>query len=276
MSGVNYGELLQNATFTTRKGILPEGTYTAEIKEAEVKTTANGNPKIATTFVVVEGEEAGRKVFNDIVTPREGTDEKARKAAGIFFDKLFALGLSPEFVRTVQTNEQLANAILGKRADIVVYHDEWNNKTRAKVRYINPPSVPAQAAGPIPAAGFTPPAAATSPGAFTPAAAPAPPTVNPTPPAPPTGFQAPPIGTLMAPPAPPAAPVAAAPAAPEAAVPAAPPVAPPVAPPAPPVAPPVAPVASPTDPQQQAAEPLPQGGPAYLATPENQPSPVDF
>lgn len=208
MSGVNYGELLQNATFTTRKGILPEGTYTAEIKEAEVKTTANGNPKIATTFVVVEGEEAGRKVFNDIVTPREGTDEKARKAAGIFFDKLFALGLSPEFVRTVQTNEQLANAILGKRADIVVYHDEWNNKTRAKVRYINPPSVPAQAAGPIPAAGFTPPAAATSPGAFTPAAAPAPPTVNPTPPAPPTGFQAPPIGTLMAPPAPPAAPAA--------------------------------------------------------------------
>lgn len=214
MSGVNYGELLQNATFTTRGGLLPEGTYTAEIKESEVKTTANGNPKIATTFVVVEGEEAGRKVFNDIVTPREGTDDKARKAAGIFFDKLFALGLSREFVQTIQTNEQLANALLGKRADIVVYHDEWNGKKRAKVRYINPPSVPAPAAGPIPVAGpiptagFTPPAAATSPGAFTPAAAPAPAAVSPTPPAPPTGFQAPPIGTLMAPPAPPAAPAA--------------------------------------------------------------------
>lgn len=211
MAGTNYGELLANATFSTRGGLLAEGTYTAEIKESEVKETANGNPKISVTFVVVEGEDAGRKVFNDIVTPRAGTDDKARKAAGIFFDKLFALGLSREQVTAVQSNEQLANMLLGKRADIVVFHDEWQGKKRAKVRYINAPSVAAPAAGPIPAAatgGFTPQAAATSPGAFTPATQ-APPA------APATGFSPPPIGTLMSPPAPPAAPVAA-PAAPAA------------------------------------------------------------
>lgn len=170
MSGaLNYGELVRDTEVTVRSsGPLPEGKYTAEIKESELKVTANGKPKFAVTFVIVEGEEAGRKVFNDIVLPTGDKDEKSVAANRIFLGKLYALGLSKQWLGTNPSNEEVAKALVGKWADIVTYVDSTYNpeKPKAKVRYINPPSKrPAQVG---PQVGFSPAPAPSGP-AFPPA-----------------------------------------------------------------------------------------------------------
>lgn len=79
-------------------------------KAAEVGETQKGYPKFTVRAVVESGP---RK--NAVQTHHFNASESAYAMKEFFFKPLYAIGISPSFLATDPTNEQIAEAFVGKR-----------------------------------------------------------------------------------------------------------------------------------------------------------------
>jgi len=164
--------------------ILDEGMYSFVIKDAaKVGVTSKENPKFTINPSVESGPRANARVFHDFIV-----SDSAFAMKNFFFGDLAILGLNASFFDQNPTEQQIAQALQGRRFVARVEHEEANNgKTYARLKdFAAPTSAPPGAgvpgglpsAAPIQAAAPVVQAPAVDPGspwATTPApAAPAP------------------------------------------------------------------------------------------------------
>jgi hypothetical protein len=124
--------------------LLDEGMYSFVIKDAaKVGQTSKENPKFSINPSVESGERANARVWHDF-----SVSDSAYAMKNYFFGELAALGLGPDFFDTNPTEQQIAQALQGRRFVAEVYHEDGNDgKKRAKIRNLQPPTGAAPSAG---------------------------------------------------------------------------------------------------------------------------------
>lgn len=186
MPAQSWKDLMNQAEEGAKEfAILDPGMYSFVIKDAaKVGQTSKENPKFTINPSVESGPRANARVFHDFIV-----SDSAYAMKNFFFGDLAILGLNASFFDQNPTEQQIAQALQGRRFVAEVYHEEGNNgKTYARLRNFAAPTSAAPAAGvpgglptaaPIQAAGpvspqVQPSVDAGSPWATAPAAAPAP------------------------------------------------------------------------------------------------------
>lgn len=100
--------------------LLPEGKYICKVLDVEERETQKGIPMWSVTWVVDEGKHENRRVFDNIVFSKKGTNK-----AKILFK---AVG------RETEGSEDLKpEMILSKRAKITVEQGSYTNRRGEKV-----------------------------------------------------------------------------------------------------------------------------------------------
>src|SRR5262245_57177872 len=97
---------------------LPDGDYNVTVQKAQATTASTGSPMIKTTFVVEDGDHAGRKVFNNFVLTMDNP-----AALSFFFQHMAALGIDRTFFASLQgtpdqSMPQVAQALVSRRCRI--------------------------------------------------------------------------------------------------------------------------------------------------------------
>ena len=162
-------------------GLLPAGPYTARVETTEATTASTGKPMIKFRLAVVGGPYDEEAIFGQFVLTTEG--DKAAVALRIYFQQMAAFGLDGAYMAQNPTQEQIAAALIGRHATVVVKHKDGNvnisaiKPLKAEPAAPQPPSVPA---APVAPSAPTPPAAPVA----GPPAAPTAPAAPPVPPAP--------------------------------------------------------------------------------------------
>jgi hypothetical protein len=100
---------------------LPGGVYPARVGEAELKTASTGKPMIEVIWEVTEGEFAGRKVWDNIVTSVQFKIKQYADLAGI------ASGAE------LDTND-----LVGTEALLTLIQQEYEGEPRNKIKKIEP------------------------------------------------------------------------------------------------------------------------------------------
>lgn len=171
MPAKSWKDLMNEAEEGAKEfALLDEDMYPFVIKEAaKVGQTSKENPKFSINPSVESGPRANARVWHDF-----SVSDSAYAMKTYFFGELANLGLDASFFDTNPTEQQIAQALQGRRFVAEVYHEDGNDgKKRAKIRNIQP------AVGAAPSAGVPgglpagPVAAANSLPAPTPQAAPA-------------------------------------------------------------------------------------------------------
>jgi hypothetical protein len=169
---------------------IPQGDYDVKIIETEATKSSTDKPMWKITTAVLNGPHEGRKVWTQQTLTMDNPD-----ALNVFFRQMAAAGLTREFFATKPSNQQIADALLGRTFRAKITIREWQGVPRNNIKQWNPASAGAGAPGgpPPPPAGATPPAGPPPPpAASTPppaAAAPPPPPSAPGPPPPATSPQ---------------------------------------------------------------------------------------
>jgi len=199
MPAMNWKTLMDQAEEGAKEfALLDEGMYTFVIKDpAKVGQTSKENPKFSINPSVESGERANARVWHDF-----SVSDSAYAMKTYFFGELAALGLDANFFATNPTEQQIAQALQGRRFVASVFHETGNDgKTRAKI-----------------VSGSIQPAVGSAPSAGVPGGLPAAPVAASNPQTAPSPQAAPVVASQAAPAAPenPWGPPAAAPAAPAA------------------------------------------------------------
>lgn len=142
---------------------LPVGPYLVEIIESSATTSSTGKPMIKATCKVVSGPHANRRIWHNFVVSPEN-----KNALAIFFRNLNAFGLGRDYMMTSPTEQQVAQALVGRQAMAEIGIRKYQGEDRNEVKKFSP--LPG---GGVPAAA-APVAAAAPPPAPVPAPAPAP------------------------------------------------------------------------------------------------------
>lgn len=110
--------------------LLDEGMYSFVIKDpAKVGQTSKENPKFSINPSVESGPRANARVWHDF-----SVSDSPYAMKTYFFGELANLGLGTEFFDTNPTEQQIAQALQGKRFVAEVFHEAGNDgKTRAKI-----------------------------------------------------------------------------------------------------------------------------------------------
>lgn len=187
---VNYNELMQNAS--AEFDPLPSGPYDVEVAKSEPKLSQTGKTMFKVQFKVLTGPHAGRIIFNQFVVSPDNPN-----ALSFFFQHMRVLGLDSTFFAANPTEDQIANALVGRRCTVEVAQREWEGRTQNDVKKIKPSiGVPVPAA-PVPQAPGVPSVPQVAP----------PPSPPPVPPAPaPAVEQSAATTATAAPPPPPSVP----------------------------------------------------------------------
>lgn len=146
----SWSEMMKDAE-SNATGFQPleEGSYDFVIeKPAEVGETGKGYPKFILRATVENGPRA-----NAVQIHRLNASESAYAMKNFFFKPLYAMGITPEFLSSDPTNEQIANALQGKRFSARVQKQKDNPEYTELVDF-----APASGAAPArPAAGVPTP-----------------------------------------------------------------------------------------------------------------------
>jgi hypothetical protein len=213
MADIPWDELM-DAAGSSDYAPIPQGDYDVKIVETEATKSSTDKPMWKIVTAVLHGPHEGRKIWTQQTLTMDNPD-----ALNVFFRQMAAAGLTSEFFKTKPSNQQIADALLGRQFRAKVTIREWQGTPRNNIKQWNPLGAGAGAPGggppppppggyggppPPPAAGGTPPPAAAAP----------PPPPAPAAPAPAPAAAAPPAPAAPPPPAAPAAPEAPAAAAP--------------------------------------------------------------
>lgn len=132
MPAQSWKDLMNQAEEGAKEfAILDPGMYSFVIKDAaKVGQTAKENPKFTINPSVESGPRANARVFHDFVV-----SDNAFAMKNFFFGDLATLGLGAEFFNQNPTEQQIAQALQGRRFVAEVFHEEGNNgKTYARLR----------------------------------------------------------------------------------------------------------------------------------------------
>lgn len=149
MAVVNWKDL-QRAAGDAGFEPLPVGWYDVVVDTAEATQSGSGKDMIKTTFRVEGGPYDGKKVFNQFVISPENAN-----ALAFFFRHMAAMGLNDAFFAAEPRTEQVAGALVGRRARIKVSIRQWNEQDRNNVDQVAPPqggaaTAPSPSAAPLP------------------------------------------------------------------------------------------------------------------------------
>ena len=165
MSTLNWGDLVKDAGDSGSYDPLPDGDYDLVVLEATAKVSQSGKTMFAIKTQVQGGAHNKRLVWDNLVISPEN-----QAALGIFFRKMYALGLNREYFAQNPTNAQIESAIVGKKFRATVGSRTWQGQKKNEIKnYFN---LAVNAAG-VGATGMPPVAAAPAP-APAPSPAPAP------------------------------------------------------------------------------------------------------
>ena len=140
-----WSEMMQDAE-TDVSGYQPleDGEYSFVIeKAATVGETQKGYPKFTVRATVESGP---RK--NAVHTHHFNASESAYAMKNFFFKPLYAIGISPSFLATDPSNEQIAEAFQGKRFSARIQPQRDNAEYKEMVDF-----APASGAAPVSSAG---------------------------------------------------------------------------------------------------------------------------
>jgi hypothetical protein len=185
MPAKSWKELMNDAEEGAKEfTILDEGMYSFVVKDAaKVGTTSKDNPKFTINPSVESGPRANARVYHDFIV-----SDSAFAMKNFFFGDLAILGLGASFFDTNPTDQQIAQALQGRRFVAEVFHEPGHSdptKKFARLRNFAAPTNAAPSAGvpgglpsvaPAPIAAAAPVAAPIDAGSpwATPAATPAP------------------------------------------------------------------------------------------------------
>lgn len=125
---------------------LDPGQYAFVVKDAaKVGQTSKENPKFTINPSVESGPRQNARVFHDFIV-----SESPYAMKNFFFGDLAILGLDASFFDTNPTEQQIAQALQGRRFVAEVFHEEGNNgKTYARLRnFAKPTNAPPSAGVP--------------------------------------------------------------------------------------------------------------------------------
>lgn len=113
---------------------LPDGTYDFVIEKAEHRTSQKGKDGYNITAVVETGPYKKRKVFETFwISP------ESNAAMGIFFRQMGNLGLDNKFWDQEPNDDDIVNALAGKRFQGTVTTEEYQSKKSNRINGVNPP-----------------------------------------------------------------------------------------------------------------------------------------
>lgn len=160
MPAASWKDLMNKAEEGAKEfAILDEGMYSFVIKEpAKVGETGKGNPKFTINPSVESGPRANARVFHDFVV-----SDSPFAMKNFFFGDLAILGLGVEFFNQNPTEQQIAQALQGRRFTAQLKHEKVGEKTYVRLsNFSGPTSAPPGAGVPggLPSAGPAPVVAA--------------------------------------------------------------------------------------------------------------------
>lgn len=113
---------------------LPDGTYDFFVEKAEHRKSQKGKDGYNITAVVETGPYKKRKVFETFwISP------ESNAAMGIFFRQMGNLGLGNAFWDSEPDDNDIVNALQGKRFQGTVTTEEYQNKKNNRINGVNPP-----------------------------------------------------------------------------------------------------------------------------------------
>lgn len=130
MSSVNWGDLQKTAADATR--LLDDGAYPVEVTSAEATVSKAGNPQIKVKVRVCDGPATGRVLFTQMTVSDSGF------GLAMFFRSLAALGVTADVLASGPSMEQVAAALVGRRALANVDHSEYQGVERNGVKDFAP------------------------------------------------------------------------------------------------------------------------------------------
>lgn len=163
----NWSDLMNQAgpEVANQFETIPEGTYDFEVVAAEFKVSGNGNKMWKVQHKILGGTYNNRRVFDNIVL-----STSSQGALNFFFARMTVLGLPRTYFNTGPTDEQVANALIGRRFSGKIKHEEYRGEKQERVgAYVKPIEAGAPVGGgatpPMPGGIPAPPAGAAAPAA---------------------------------------------------------------------------------------------------------------
>ena len=108
---VDWDEVNEAQNFT----LIPEGSYTCKVTDVEEKTSSNDNEMWNVTWEVLDGEFAGRKVFDRVMFTEKSLPRCKLMCAALGMDMRGRVNLTPEL-------------LLGRSCILHVEEDEYEDK----------------------------------------------------------------------------------------------------------------------------------------------------
>jgi hypothetical protein len=186
MADIPWDELMDAANDSDFAPI-PQSDYDVKITATEATTSSTDKPMWKITCDVLNGPHEGRKLFTQQTLTKDNPN-----ALNIFFRQMAAAGLTSEFFKTKPTNQQIADALLGRQFRAKVIVKDYQGMPKNEIKQWNPSSGAAAAGGPprppagaAPAGGPPPPPSPAAAAGPPPPPAPAQSTAPPPPPPPP-------------------------------------------------------------------------------------------
>lgn len=133
MTQLNWPDIV-GAAGDDGKTRVPDGWYDVEVKSTTVGMTSKGDPKVGARMVVLNGPYEGGSIFKDFIISKDNTTSQK-----ILVEHLGALGITREYlVQHRPTDDQLAELLKGRKANVLLGTREWNGKEYDDVKAFKP------------------------------------------------------------------------------------------------------------------------------------------
>lgn len=166
-----WGALIKDAQKASEP--VAEGKTRVRIVDSQATKSSTGKLMFNVKTELLTGPDVKRKITTNItLSPENGT------ALAIFFQNMDAMGLDATFFAQEPNPDQVAAAMIGREADVMIKHETWQGVVRGKIdRWIKsgdglaglptgpiaPGTVVGPAGPPLPTANSSLPVASTTP-----------------------------------------------------------------------------------------------------------------
>jgi hypothetical protein len=128
---VNFAEAAQNFDPKTAL-VIPKGEYDVRVDDAEsVVAKSSGRSMIKAKFVVDNGPQEGRQLYNNFVWVPENDN-----AIRMFFTRMAYFGLDRDYFLKNPSLDQVAHDMIGKKVRVKVDHREWEEELQPDIKKI--------------------------------------------------------------------------------------------------------------------------------------------
>lgn len=128
---VNFGEAAQNFDPKTAL-VIPKGEYDVRVEDAEaVVAKSSGRDMVKAKFVVDNGPQEGRQLYNNFVWVPENEN-----AIRMFFTRMAYFGLDRDYFLKNPSLDQVARDMIGKKVRVKVDHREWEEELQPDIKKI--------------------------------------------------------------------------------------------------------------------------------------------